>query len=238
MTSRPLADHLAAAIAAPLNREVFLDGYREVLAEVARPGCFELHGLRIEAPAGVYSPHETSSTRFMMDRFPALGLDRPGGRLLEVGCGAGAIALLAARHGWAVCAGDVDPVAVEAAVRNAAANGLSLDARVSDLFDGFAGERFDAIVFNQPFFHLDREPEPHERSLSAFGAGLHARFLREARHHLAPGGFVVLAYSNCSSVDELAQPGWTMQLRAFDFDASANYIRAHFRAVPGVGSPA
>jgi len=53
--------------------------------------------------------------------------------LLDIGCGSGAVAIAAALLGFApVVAVDVDPVAVETALRNAAANGVRLDARTLD----------------------------------------------------------------------------------------------------------
>ena len=227
------SEHLAAVCALPVNMEVFLAGYADVLEGVARHGHFTVHGLTIESPPGVYSPHETSSTRFVMDHFFALGLDRPVGRVLEMGCGAGAIALHAARFGSDVSACDIDTAAVEATTSNAARNGLAVHVRQSDLFSAFEeNEKFDVILFNQPFFHLDREIGEHERTLSDFGGQLYERFMQDAKNHLAPGGRVIIAYSNCSNTTILNQPGWNLEVRAFDFDAGSNYIRALFNATP------
>jgi ribosomal protein L11 methyltransferase len=59
------------------------------------------------------------------------GLER--GSLLDVGCGSGVLALAAARLGFApVVAFDHDPAAIDAAGRNAAANGLELELRLLD----------------------------------------------------------------------------------------------------------
>lgn len=231
---KSFVDHLLAACHKPINMPLFLEGYAQVREGVARPGRFLLHGLTIDAPAGVYSPHETSSTRFLMDHFGALGLDAPteGKEFLEVGCGAGAISILAARNGWKVFAGDIDDAAVTATRANAVTNGVTLDARQSDLFSAFEGQRFDVVLFNQPFFHVERPIEEDERTLSDFGGQLYARFMEEARRFLKPGGYVVIAYSNCSNVEILNQPGWNLELRSFDFDAATDYIRAHFKATP------
>jgi methylase of polypeptide subunit release factors len=225
-------EHLAAACRKPINEPVFLEGYQEVLKGVAADGTFVVHGLTLTAPPGVYSPHETSSTRFVMDHFFGAGLTQPGGRFLEIGCGAGGIVLMAARHGWDVHACDIDPLAVAAATANAQRNGLALTAKQSDLFAAYSGELFDVILFNQPFFHLAREINVEERTLSDFGGQLHARFMAEAKQHLAPGGRVILSYSNCSNTDVFNQPGWDLDLRAFDFDAGSDYIRALFAATP------
>lgn len=225
-------EHLAAACRKSINEPVFLEGYAEVLKGVAADGTFEVHGMTLKAPPGVYSPHETSSTRFVLDHFFGAGLTQSGGRFLEVGCGAGGIALMAARYGWDVHACDIDQNAVDATAANAELNGLTVNAVQSDLFSALPGEKFDVILFNQPFFHLTREISVEERTLSDFGGQLHARFMADAKQHLAPGGRVLISYSNCSNTAVLNQPGWNLELRAFDFDAGSDYIRALFSATP------
>ena len=53
--------------------------------------------------------------------------------VLDVGCGSGVLSIAAAKLGFApVCALDVDASAVEVATENARANGVDLDARLSD----------------------------------------------------------------------------------------------------------
>jgi ribosomal protein L11 methyltransferase len=54
--------------------------------------------------------------------------------LVDVGCGSGVIAIAAATLGFSpVVAVDVDPAAVDATARNAAANGVTVDVRKLDL---------------------------------------------------------------------------------------------------------
>ncbi|HEV3053207.1 MAG TPA: 50S ribosomal protein L11 methyltransferase, partial [Solirubrobacteraceae bacterium] len=61
------------------------------------------------------------------------------GSFVDLGCGSGVLAIVAARLGFApVLALDFDPAAVEAATANARANGVSLDVRRFDV-------RFDDI---------------------------------------------------------------------------------------------
>lgn len=211
----------------------FEAGYHQLLSEVQSAQTWDLNGLRIASPAGVYPPHPGSSTRLFINSFTSLDLDRPrpGQRLLEVGCGSGAVALWAARLGWSVSAGDLLPACVEAARRNALANGLAIDVRRSDLMAGFAGETFDLIAFNQPFFHPD-QALADECALADPRGALHARFMHEARRFLRPGGRVVFGFANCSNAAVLEQPGWTVTLRALQYEGDLNYIRAWFSATP------
>jgi ribosomal protein L11 methyltransferase len=57
----------------------------------------------------------------------------PGTRLLDVGCGSGALSVVAARAGAEVTAIDIDPVAVGATATNAAASGVAVDASTTPL---------------------------------------------------------------------------------------------------------
>lgn len=227
------SDHLIDACTRSLDWPAFLDGYAATLREVEREATFTVHGLKLHAPSGVYSPHQTSSTRFFMDRFAAAGLDKPFGSLLEMGCGSGGVALLAARYGWKVSACDIDERAVGATMANALANGLRVNVRWSDLYDGFRpGERFDVVVFNPPLFHTAHDVAEGERTLADQEGRLYRRFMQESLDRLRPGGYLVVGYSNCSNQSLLQQPGWSMTLRAFDFDGSTNMLRALYTAHP------
>jgi 23S rRNA (cytosine1962-C5)-methyltransferase len=85
-------------------------------------------------------------------------LIRPGARVLDVCCYAGAWAIAALTRGAAeaICV-DASETALAVAARNAAANGVSLSVRAGDAFEVLdalvrAGERFDAIVLDPPAF--------------------------------------------------------------------------------------
>ncbi len=62
--------------------------------------------------------------------------DEERGSVLDVGCGSGVLSIAAAKLGFAPVLGlDFDPQAVEATERNAAANGVDVDAQLGDLRD-------------------------------------------------------------------------------------------------------
>ena len=76
------------------------------------------------------------------------------GRALDLGTGSGAGAVFAARRGFQVTAVDLNPEAVRCARVNALLNHLEdhIEVREGDLFAPVAGERFDLVLFNPPFF--------------------------------------------------------------------------------------
>lgn len=76
------------------------------------------------------------------------------GRALDLGTGSGAGAVFAARRGFRVTAVDLNPEAVRCARINALANHLEdrIEVREGDLFAPVAGDRFDLLLFNPPFF--------------------------------------------------------------------------------------
>ena len=86
--------------------------------------------------------HET--TRLCLELLREL----PRGALLDVGCGSGVLAIAAAKLGFEpVVALDVEAAAVEATLRNAAANGVELEARAADALVGDL-PRVDVVVAN------------------------------------------------------------------------------------------
>ena len=59
--------------------------------------------------------------------------DLPRGSLLDIGCGSGVLAIAAAKLGFGpVVVLDLEEAAVDATLRNAAANGVELEARAAD----------------------------------------------------------------------------------------------------------
>lgn len=84
---------------------------------------------------------------------------RPGERVIEAGCGAGAALLAAAarREGAVFTGVERDPAAAALARANAAANGLEdrvaiVEADVASRFSHLGLEPFDAALANPPFF--------------------------------------------------------------------------------------
>lgn len=131
----------------------------------------------------------------------------PGETLLEMGCGAGLVALHAAKAGAKVTAVDVSPHAVECTRRNAARNDLRVEVLRSDLFEKVAGS-YDIIAFNPPYLPEDsRTSSWIERGWSGGreGSEVAVRFMEEAWRHLAPRGKVYLILSSLGGLISVLQ---------------------------------
>ena len=85
-------------------------------------------------PGQAFGTGAHASTRLCLELL--LEGPAPAGPLVDVGCGSGVLAIVAARLGWApVIALDYDAAAVRATVENANLNGVTLDVRSLDLRD-------------------------------------------------------------------------------------------------------
>jgi SAM-dependent methyltransferase len=115
---------------------------------------------------------------------------RSPARVLDVGCGAGTFALLAALRGATEAIGvDIAPRAVALSRFNARLNGLTVRFEVSDMFAAVAGERFDLIA-SQPAF-IARPPDVRASTFAhggPMGDELVMRLFEGLGAHLAPGG--------------------------------------------------
>jgi len=134
----------------------------------------------------------------------------PNGKVLDLGCGSGAIALLLAyrRHDAVVTAVDKSCAALKIAVKNA--ERYSLQTRVkffeSDLFSALdEAEKFDFIAANLPYVtfeeyaELDDEVRVYEPQMALTaaddGAELMLHAVKEAAHFLTADGRVIFEMS-------------------------------------------
>jgi SAM-dependent methyltransferase len=125
------------------------------------------------------------------------GIARPRGRAgtaLDLGCGAGTVALALAQKCDRVVATDVSARAVALARTNAALNGMAnVECRCGDLFEPVAGESFDIVASQPPFVPRD---EATGSTTFLFGGPrgdeITMRVLRGLRGSLSPRGTAFL----------------------------------------------
>ena len=98
-------------------------------------------------PGRAFGSGSHESTRLAVAAIEDLGV--PGARVLDVGCGSGVLAVVAALLGAAeVVAVDVDPEAVAATEANAAANGVADRVRARSSPVAELDEPYDVVVAN------------------------------------------------------------------------------------------
>ena len=121
---------------------------------------------------------------------------------LDLGCGSGYQALLAARHAQRVVAADLNPRALAFTRFNALLNGVeNLETREGDLLEPVAGERFDLIVSNPPHV-VSPDAAFVFRDSGLEGDSLAEGLVRGLPGHLAAGGFAHVLLSWAHGPDE------------------------------------
>lgn len=157
-------------------------------------------GLDLTIPEHVFPPTPMSDLlgRAVLDEV------REDDRVLDMGTGSGANAILAASRSRDVLGVDVNPHAVAAAATNAERNGVAGRTRfaVSDLFDTVDGT-FDLIVFDPPFRWFAPR-DLLERAFADEGYATLTRFMTEVEDRLEPGGRLLLFFGTSGDLLYLA----------------------------------
>ena len=174
----------------------------------AHPSAGPAGGPDARAPGTFYPAREDT---FLLAPFARVG---PGSTLLEIGTGAGLLALEAGRSGARVVATDVNPWALRHLRARARAEGLWVQAVRTDLAAGLG--RFDRILANPPYLPTgpdERDPDPwHQLALDGGpdGCAVTRRILEVLPDHLAQGAsaFVVVSTVQHTRPLEAARERW------------------------------
>jgi HemK-related putative methylase len=138
----------------------------------------------------VFNPVLLRSGAFLVSELWRL---QTGSRVLDLGSGSGAGGIAAATRGCQVTAVDINPSAVRCTRINALLNAVELDIRQGDLFAPVAGERFDVVLFNPPYYRgVPRDGLDHAwRSTD-----VPERFAAALADHLTPRGHALVVLSS------------------------------------------
>lgn len=126
-----------------------------LLPRVRRPVLERIDGVPLVSLPDVLNPVVFRSGELLARTVASSPLAEPSAnRALDMGTGSGVGAVFLARRGWRAVAVDLNPEAVRCARINVLLNRLEdrVEVRQGDLFGPVAGERFDLILFNPPFF--------------------------------------------------------------------------------------
>jgi len=97
-------------------------------------------------PGQAFGTGAHPTTRLCLEALLAL---EPGGAFMDLGCGAGVLAIAARKLGWApVCGVDHEHASVQATIDNAAVNGVQLDVRQFDLLRDGPAPSAPTVVAN------------------------------------------------------------------------------------------
>jgi release factor glutamine methyltransferase len=178
----------------------------------------EFYGRDFKVSPDVLIPRP--ETEFLVSA--ALERLRPSDRVLDVGCGSGAISVTIALESRAdVWASDISLAALRVAAGNAKSLGADVSFVAADVASAFAARSFDMIASNPPYVGLheadglQREVRDHEPHIALFGGEsgheMYARIIDQARDVLRPGGWLLfeLGWKSLDPVMEMLAAGWS-----------------------------
>jgi len=155
---------------------------------------FEYQGVTVEVWPGVFEPNKT--TELLLEA--ALLHDLKGKSALDLGCGSGVVAVTTTKLGLIGRAqgSDISERAVENAKHNARMVGVNVDFRQGNLFEPWAGRRFDVIIDDvaavaEPIARLSPWYPPEVPCNAGLdGSENTIKMLEAAKDYLEPGGFL------------------------------------------------
>ncbi|MBE6377953.1 MAG: peptide chain release factor N(5)-glutamine methyltransferase [Lentisphaerae bacterium] len=157
--------------------------------------------LKVDSRVLIPRPETETLVQWLIDRVPY------GGKVLDIGCGSGAIAISLAgeRPDLQLFAADISLEALMLAKENAELCGVNVKFFHSDIFSAFDGEKFDFIAANLPYVtedeyaELDSEVRDYEPKLALTadddGLALIFRTIDGLPAHLSGGGGVIFELS-------------------------------------------
>jgi len=172
-------------------------------------------------PNGVFHPALFFSTKTMAQWL--LQQELKNLKVLEIGCGSGAISILSAKQGALVTCCDINPTSVQTTLKNAEKNQVKLTCNHSDLFDKIEKIKFDLILNNPPYY--PKNPATTEEH--AWYAGEDFEYFKnlfhQSKEYLAPQAQLLLVLSdecNTTRINEIANRE--------GFDHQTIYNRSNF----------
>lgn len=207
---------------------------REPLAYIL--GWREFYGHRFSVGPGVLIPRQETET--LVEAALALELP-PDARVLDIGCGSGAIciSLALARPSWQVEAVDISPMAVEFTKRNALALAANISVSEQNVFRSSFQYDFALIVSNPPYVRTHDPLQPEvgvfEPAEALFGGEDGLVFYRDLAARgtawLRPEGWMLLEVGDdqASEVEELFRASrWRVQASVEDLGGVPRVVRA------------
>jgi release factor glutamine methyltransferase len=148
----------------------------------------------LHIPKGVFHPSFFLSTKTMCRFLSTIDISEK--KIMEIGCGSGAISIHAAKLGATVFCSDINPLAVKTTQQNAERNGVIFSVIESDLFKAIPEKNFDIILNNPPYYPKD----PANLQERAWYAGSNLeyfkKFFNQSSDFLKNQGIIYMVLSN------------------------------------------
>lgn len=159
----------------------------------------EFRGLSLLILQEVFCPVYGEGSQLLADCLQV----QPGEKVLELGTGSGALAILAARQGGKVVATDINPLAVSCATENIKINHCQDKVTIyeGNLFDPIRNnEKFSLIIFNPPFMR-GKPKSLLELAIYDENYRTLSRFFADFPKYLLEGGRVLIAFSTAGDMN-------------------------------------
>jgi 16S rRNA G1207 methylase RsmC len=168
----------------------------------------------------IYQPSYSSSSIFLIRNL--FRMNKRYNHILDLGTGTGFVGLTLKMHNFCnrVTLADIDEKAILCAKENT--KNFNLDSHVeiiqSNVF-GSINQKYDAIIFNLPLLHSDREVTKEELALNDYNGEIAKNFFINAHDYLNDNGEVIFTYSNISNplILQEAQNNLKINLIAAEF---------------------
>lgn len=176
------------------------------MMEAAEQGPYDVtvNSTKLIVDPNVYAPGFFTDSAWFASELPkVVGTSS----LLEIGTGTGVVAIACALASERVVAVDINPFAVQNALKNVAQCNVQVDVRESNLYDSVGTrEKFDCIFWAHPFNNWS-EPIPDMLLRSGLDhnyEGLRG-YIRGARRHLNKQGRLLLGTGDSADLDSIGQ---------------------------------
>jgi len=160
-------------------------------------------GLPLVILPEVFNPALYRTTPFVLECLGQAPV-ASGAQVLDLGTGSGVLALAAAARAARVVAVDLNPEAVRCTRINILLNGLdhSVEVRHGDLFGPVAGERFDLVICNPPYYAGNPTTVVDQ---AFYGGDFADRLAAGLAAHLTDGGQALVVLSSDGAEEDFLE---------------------------------
>lgn len=178
--------------------------HQAFLGKQAKFGIYKVNNMNIMALPHVYHPSPRATTFFLLncilEKYKNLTTKKK--RLLELGCGTGAVGLSLSEYVEELYLSDIGSPAVFCARFNTLINFRKAKIYRSDLFQALPKVLFDVIVFNSPLLNKPIE-SVGELTTNDPNGQIFLNFIAQIPEYIAPEGEVFFSYSNLGDLNLL-----------------------------------